>query len=135
RRPQRRHEPVQGAHAHLSAGYDPAMRRLAIGGLVALALLAGGSSASAALPPVKHVVILILENENYADTFSAQSKTPYLAKTLTAEGAFLRNYYATGHLSLDNYISLVSGQAPNPVTQSDCMVYQEFLPGTPTSDG
>ena len=45
------------------------------------------------------------------------------------------NYYATGHLSLDNYISMVSGQAPNGQTQADCQFFTDFLPGTPTSDG
>jgi phosphatidylinositol-3-phosphatase len=30
---------------------------------------------------------------------------------------------------------MVSGQGPNPVTQSDCQIYQEFLPGIIGSDG
>jgi hypothetical protein len=38
----------------------------------------------------------------------------------------LRQYYGTGHLSLDNYISIVSGQAPNPQTQGDCINYTDF---------
>ena len=111
------------------------MRRLAAAGLAALGLLAAAPSASAAQPPVKHIVIILLENENYASTFAPDSKAPYLAKSLPSQGAFLRNYYATAHLSLPNYIALVSGQAPNPVTQSDCQVFQEFVPGTPSSDG
>ncbi|HEX2714418.1 MAG TPA: alkaline phosphatase family protein, partial [Candidatus Acidoferrales bacterium] len=43
----------------------------------------------------------------------------------------LVNYYAIGHNSLPNYIALVSGQAPNPVTQGDCQIYQDFFPGSP----
>ncbi len=34
----------------------------------------------------------------------------------------LTNYYGTGHSSMDNYISMVSGQAPEEDTQSDCSV-------------
>jgi phospholipase C len=30
------------------------------------------------------------------------------------------NYYATGHVSLDNYIAMTSGQADQPLTGSDC---------------
>ena len=38
----------------------------------------------------------------------------------------LKNYYGTGHFSLDNYISLVSGQATQPDTQADCPYYDQF---------
>ena len=31
-----------------------------------------------------------------------------------------RNYYGTGHFSMDNYISLVSGQSPSYAVQDDC---------------
>ena len=42
-------------------------------------------------------------------------------------------YYGIGHLSsLDNYLALVSGQAPNPQTQGDCQIFSEFLPGQTT---
>src|SRR4029077_16652490 len=54
---------------------------------------------------------------------------PYLAKTLPAEGVLLENYFATGHESNDNYVSLVSGQPPNPDNQGDCMLYDNFLAG------
>jgi phosphatidylinositol-3-phosphatase len=87
------------------------------------------------VPHVKHVFIVVLENENADETFGPSTQIPYLAKTLTSQGAFVPNYYATGHLSLDNYISMISGQGPNLQTQSDCQVYTKFLPGTPTSNG
>jgi hypothetical protein len=38
----------------------------------------------------------------------------------------LSNYYGIGHNSLDNYIAMVSGQAPNPITQADCGTYIDF---------
>src|SRR6476659_8033296 len=87
------------------------------------------------VPHVRHVFIVVLENEDAAATFGDNTEIPYLAKTLTSEGAYVPNYYATGHLSLDNYISMVSGQAPNAQTQADCQIYNDFLPGLPTSDG
>ena len=50
-----------------------------------------------------------MENKDYAKTFAEKNpKAPYLAKTLPAMGALLPEYYAIGHLSLDNYIAVVS---------------------------
>jgi hypothetical protein len=87
------------------------------------------------LPPVKHVFIIMLENEGFDTTFSAQPRAPYLADTLRKAGAFLRQYYGTGHLSLDNYISLISGIAPNPKTQADCGIYEDFIETGIAPDG
>ena len=56
----------------------------------------------------------MLENEGYAATFGSPSDDPYLASTLPAAGALLTNYYGIGHHSNDNYIAMISGQAPNP---------------------
>jgi hypothetical protein len=42
----------------------------------------------------------------------------------------LRNYYATGHDSNDNYISIVSGQPPNTQNQADCQTFGDFSPGS-----
>jgi len=93
------------------------------------------SSQSSKVPHIEHYFILVLENENAASTFGADSKAPYLAQTLKAKGAYIPNYYATGHLSLDNYISMISGQGPNPVTQADCPSFTEFSPAGPAADG
>ncbi len=78
-------------------------------------------------PPIKHVFVIVLENESFETTFRPDSKAPYLADSLTKEGAFLRQYFGTGHSSLDNYISMISGIAPNPATQADCGRYTEFV--------
>jgi hypothetical protein len=111
-------------------------RRLVLTLLLALGLVAGGAGAAqAAVPKVNHVFIVVLENENADSTFGPDTAIPYLAQTLTSQGAFVPDYYATGHESLDNYISMVSGQAPNGETQSDCQFYTQFEPGIPTSDG
>lgn len=91
----------------------------------------GGSSGGGSLPNrVGHVFIIVLENKDYAKSFAADSLAPYLAKTLPARGALLENYYGIGHVSLDNYIAMISGQGPNLVTQTDCIVFTEFI-GTP----
>jgi hypothetical protein len=102
--------------------------------LVALVPVSTPPAAHAAtLPPIGHVFIIILENKNYADTFGVDSPAPYLAKTLVSQGQLIRNYYAIGHLSLPNYIAMLSGQAPNPQTQSDCQFFTEFV-GPPVLD-
>ncbi len=85
-------------------------------------------------PKLGHVFVIVLENENAGSSFGPDAPS-YLAKTLPARGAFLPNYYATGHLSLDNYLSMVSGQAPNPITQADCPFFTDFSPGTSAGDG
>jgi hypothetical protein len=102
--------------------------------LAALLGLTTGSAGAVTLPQVKHVWIVVLENQDYDTTFGPKSPAPYLSKTLPTQGELLTHYYGTGHESLDNYITMVSGQPPNPVTQSDCQFYQDFV-GTVGSDG
>jgi phosphatidylinositol-3-phosphatase len=86
-------------------------------------------------PKVRHVFVIMLENEDYATTFGEPSADPYLAQTLPAEGALLEDYYATGHESNDNYIALVSGQPPNPANQSDCQLYDNLIDPSTEADG
>ncbi len=81
------------------------------------------------LPLIRHVFQIVLENNDYATTFGTPSNDPYLAQTLPSEGALLENYYATGHYSNDNYISLVSGQPANSDNQIDCLSYSDFGAG------
>jgi hypothetical protein len=75
---------------------------------------------------IKHVWFIILENKAYDATFTGLNNNTYLWQTLPSQGVLLKNYYGTGHSSLDNYISLVSGQAPQPDDQSDCPDYDKF---------
>jgi phosphatidylinositol-3-phosphatase len=91
-------------------------------------VLGTASASGGALPAIRHVFIIVLENESASTTFAPNSPAPYLAKTLTSEGAYLPNYYGTGHESNDNYISLISGQAPNPENQGDCQIFDNFEP-------
>jgi len=76
---------------------------------------------------IRHVFVIVLENKSYADTFKADTPAPFLAKTLTGQGALLADYYAIGHNSLGNYIAMISGQPPNEDTQEDCPVFNEFV--------
>ncbi|HLM86906.1 MAG TPA: alkaline phosphatase family protein [Solirubrobacteraceae bacterium] len=75
---------------------------------------------------IKHVWLIILENKSYDATFTGLNKNTYLWQTLPTQGVLLKNYYGTGHFSLDNYVSMVSGQATQPDTQSDCPFYDKF---------
>jgi phosphatidylinositol-3-phosphatase len=112
------------------------IRRILSTVAIAAALIAGSAvPASAAVPTVNHVFMVVLENENADQTFGPGTQIPYLAQTLRSQGAFVPNYYGIGHQSLTNYVAMVSGQSPNPQTQSDCQFYTEFVPGLATSDG
>jgi hypothetical protein len=91
--------------------------------------------ARAELPPIKHVFVIVLENEAESASFGATSTAPYLAKTLPSEGAFIPNYYGIGHNSLDNYIAMISGQAPNPQTQADCISKYSAIPEVNLEEG
>ncbi len=82
---------------------------------------------------IKHVWLIILENKSYDATFTGLNNNTYLWQSLPAQGALLKNYYGTGHFSLDNYISMVSGQATQPDTQSDCPLYDQFSGSVDTS--
>jgi len=116
---------------------DTRIAGTAVRGLLAvvLVLIAGGLIAGRAsahvrpfkLPKVKHVFVIVLENQSYETTFGSPADDPYLAQTLPAQGALMQQYFGTGHESADNYISLVSGQPPNPDTQGDCQQFDDFV--------
>jgi hypothetical protein len=78
----------------------------------------------------QHVFIIVLENEGFDTTFGQNSPAPYLSRELTKKGLLLTQYYGIGHFSLDNYIAMISGQAPNAYTQNDCFTYYDFKPLT-----
>jgi phosphatidylinositol-3-phosphatase len=104
--------------------------------LALLALLFGGAApARAEPPPVKHVFVIVLENQDEGVTFGPNSAAPYLARTLTAQGEFLPNYYGVAHQSFPNYIAMVSGQGANVLSQADCQIYSDVAPGTQGADG
>jgi hypothetical protein len=106
--------------------------------IVLCAVLGGAAPAGATLakpPKVRHVFVIVLENEGYEATFGSPASDPYLASTLPSEGALLTNYYGTGHESNDNYISLVSGQPANAENQADCPLFDDFTGGLELPEG
>ena len=124
-----------------------AMAALAVA--AGLPLLAGTGPAAAARAPaviraalpagsINHILVIEFENRGYRATFGPGSAATYLNGVLRKKGELLSGYYATGHFSLDNYISQVSGQAPNHATQGDCAAngsaYGNVLPGSPAPD-
>ncbi len=111
-------------------------------GLLVLVVHAAGAAPSADAGPnevsgasVGHVFVIVLENKDYDVTFGPDSPAPYLSQTLVSQGQLLSQYHGIGHVSLDNYIAMISGQAPNPLTQSDCQTFTDFLPPVPVIDG
>ncbi len=99
---------------------------------------ANGDTTTANLPAgsIDHVWLIILDNKSYNAEFSGVNDDTYLWQTLPSEGALLKNYYGTGHTSQDNYISLVSGQAPQNDVQSDCSnVNSQFSTNTGIAAG
>jgi hypothetical protein len=92
-------------------------------------------SGAAALPPIKHVFLIVLSDQGAEAAFGPSSPAPYLAKTLTGEGELLENYYATSEGELANAIALISGQGPTPQTASDCPQYTDVTPGTVGAEG
>ncbi|HVT65253.1 MAG TPA: alkaline phosphatase family protein [Mycobacteriales bacterium] len=115
------------------------MRRLFALVISTLLLIATGAGLGASAPAaahradkvdlrglgIRHVFVIVLENESSESTY-LHNPHPYLGKVLQKQGTLLTDYYATGHVSLDNYIAMMSGQAPNPVTSSDCILYLDF---------
>lgn len=96
--------------------------------LLACGMLPAQAQDTAKPPPkIDHVFVIMLENQLFETTFGKDSPAPYLAHELTAKGALLRQYYGIGHMSLDNYLAMISGQAPNKATQDDCTVFREFV--------
>jgi hypothetical protein len=134
--------PVLWASASSAAPGNPSVPAGLLPGRGGLSSLPSPSVPSSLLSPdglgvqpgkVKHVWLIILENKSFDASFTGLNKNTYLWQTLPSQGALLKNYFGTGHFSLDNYISLVSGQATQPDTQSDCPFYDQFTGTTDTA--
>src|SRR5262249_59710151 len=85
--------------------HPPSIRSAAAAMTLPLVVAGVGPSAVAAPPPIRHVFVIVLENKSFDATFGPGSTAPYLSQTLTQQGQLLRQYYAIGHASLDNYIA------------------------------
>lgn len=94
---------------------------------------AATAATTSALPPIRHVFIIVLENQAFESSFGSASPALYL-KSLRSQGASLPNYYGTSHMSLGNYLTMISGQAPNESTNFDCELFSEFATTGTTAD-
>ena len=90
----------------------------------------GGGGGILGLPPVKHVFLVVLSDQGYANTFSPVSTDRYLSKTLPKQGELINNYYAVAGSPLANDIALISGQGPTVQTASDCPTFSLVSPGS-----
>ncbi|MDG6928464.1 MAG: hypothetical protein JRN39_03240 [Nitrososphaerota archaeon] len=86
--------------------------------LAGLALSASSSPASAtALPtPIRHVIVIVMENQEFSGVIGNPS-APY-QNALASEYALATQYYAAAHPSLPNYLALVGGSTFG--VSSDC---------------
>ena len=95
----------------------------------------GGGGSATKLPAVKHVFVVMLDDEPYATVFGPTSPAHYLTGTLEKKGELLVRYYAVAHEQLANGIALLSGQGPTPQTAQNCPTYENVTPGTVGAEG
>jgi len=76
--------------------------------------------------PVKHVFVIALTTDSYHAAFGRGSVAHYLNGTLRRHGTLLSGYRTLGDTELPDYLAMISGQAPNADTRSDCATYAEF---------
>ena len=106
------------------------MRRGAIAALVSALMLgvpAGGRRGAACRSG--HVFVIVLENKDYDQSFGPQAKSPQLGQVAAvagraADAVLRRRPQQPAQLHRDGL-----RPGPNPVTQSDCQIYQDFAPG------
>ncbi len=101
----------------------------------------GGSKGSGSggeapkLPPVKHVFLIVLADQAYAQTFGPESPAPYIAHTLEHQGELLVRFYGVAHEELADEVALISGLGPTPQTAADCPTFADIVPGQANSKG
>ena len=101
----------------------------------------GGSKGSGSkeeapkLPPVKHVFLIVLADQAYAQTFGPESPAPYIAHTLEHQGELLVRFYGVAHEELADEVALISGLGPTLQTAADCPTFSDIVPGQANSKG
>jgi hypothetical protein len=96
----------------------------------------GSSSKGAAkLPAIKHVFVVMLDDEPYATAFGPASPAKYLTGTLEKQGELLLRYYAVAHEGLANELALLSGQGPTEATAANCPTYSRLSQASSGSEG
>ena len=64
------------------------------------------------IPVFDHIVLIMLENQNYNSVIGSNTQMPLL-NALASQNVLLTNYFAITHPSLPNYIALMSGSTQN----------------------
>lgn len=96
----------------------------------------GTSKASAfKLSSIKHVFVVMLDEQPYATAFGPASPAKYLTGTLEKQGELLLRYYAVAHQGLADGIALLSGQGPTEATAANCPTYSEISPASSGGEG
>jgi hypothetical protein len=95
----------------------------------------GAASEAPKLPPVKHVFLIVLADQAYAQTFGPESPAPYIAHTLEHRGELLVRFYGVAHEELADEVALISGLGPTPQTAADCPTFTDVVPGQANSEG
>lgn len=85
------------------------------------------SKASAKLPAIKHVFVVMLSDQPYATAFGPVSEAHYLTGTLEKQGTMLERYYGVAQQGLAGAIALLSGQGPTEATAADCPTYTDVV--------
>jgi hypothetical protein len=114
------------------------LRENFVGLLLLLAFTATVAAQPADAPApraIRHVFLIVLENEGFEQTFGPDSPAPYLARALTRQGVLLSHYFGVSHNSLGNYLAMLSGQATTPETRDDCEMFADFVSTGTTADG
>lgn len=114
-------EPAQGGPRGNSHGGAPAK--------------APGTAGKSKLPPIKHVFVIMLADEPYAQTFGPESPAHYLARTLEHRGELLVRDYAVAREELANEVALISGLGPTPQTAANCPLFADIVPTLPDKQG
>jgi hypothetical protein len=87
------------------------------------------------LSAIKHVFVVMLDEEPYATAFGPASPAKYLIGTLEKKGELLLRYYAVAHEALADEIALLSGQGPTEASAANCPTYSEISTAGSESDG
>lgn len=95
----------------------------------------GSKGEAPKLPPVKHVFLIVLADQAYAQTFGPESPAPYIAHTLEHRGELLVRFYGVAHEELADEVALISGLGPTPQTAADCPTFGDIVPGQANSKG
>lgn len=81
--------------------------------------------AAPALPPVKHVWLVVLTGHGLQDGFGPDSRSVLLRETLPRKGVLLLGHHAVPGGSLANGLALLTGRAATPEQEADCPAFGE----------